>query len=112
MAAAFSEPDRFARLALHSPRLKPDEIEKLSQAETGPAVAFVEWSQFEPRIPEENLDFQLLAERTVKLLAGVGTDVERSETATGPGWLSWSSRLDRSLARVLPAGGPDSRARP
>lgn len=102
VTAAVRAPEKFERVAVHSLRIKADEIEKLGTVEKGPAAAYIEWSRYEPRQRDQNLDYRATSRRLVALLEDAGTAVESAEVATGPGWLAWASRLDRSLRVLLP----------
>ena len=102
VTAAVRASGEFVRVAVHSPRIKADELAKLDAAGGGPAAAYVEWSRYEPVIRDENLDYRQLARRLVETLEDAGIEVVGSEVVPGPGWLSWSARLDRSLELLLP----------
>ncbi len=105
LSAAVRAPERFARVAIHSPRIKPEDRPWLTDAETLPDV-FIEWSRYEPRIREDNMDFRASSKWLVESLEQAGVSVTASELAAGPSYPSWSSRLDQSLAFLLP---PDTR---
>ena len=106
LVLALRAPGKFPRLALHSPRIPAADFSGVPPGAAAPEAAFIEWSRYEPRIHDENLDYRALAERTAELLRRAGTTVVSAELATGPGWTSWGARLDRSLAFLLPPDGP------
>ena len=60
------------------------------------------WSEYELHLRDENTDYHTAARRIVERFRSLGSHVVATEVPQGPGFMSWSSRLDRVLAFLLP----------
>ena len=99
---ACRDPERFPRVAVQSPFVDPEDFALLEAAPGCPKAAYVDWSRFEPVIRDENVDYRSTAARVVEFLERRGCAPTGGEVPAGPGWPSWSSRLDRVLEVLLP----------
>ena len=102
LALGFLHAERFPRIAVQSPYADPEDFELLAGASSAPAVTYIDWSRFEPRVLDENDDAHATALRLHALLIEKGVAVSGGEVAAGPGWGSWARRLDRVLPILLP----------
>lgn len=102
LALAFAAPERYARVAVQSPLLEAEDFALMEAARTAPAHVYVDWSRYEARIGDENVDYRSAARRLVALLAERGAAVVAQEVEAGPGFPSWTSRLETVLAHLLP----------
>ena len=102
LALAALAPDRFRRIAVQSPAADVEDFEVLARAEGAPSAVYVDWSEYELQLRDENLDYRTAARRVAEHFRSLGCEVVAEEVAAGPGFASWSSRLDRVLAFLLP----------
>lgn len=102
LALAALAPGRFRRVAVFSPAIDPEDFALLERASALPEAAYVDWSAYETRLGDENIDYREAARRLVELLESSGCAVTGGEFPTGPGFAGWSTRLDDALALLLP----------
>ncbi len=102
LVAAFRAPERFPRVALQSPEIDPEELALIEPTQGRPEHVYLDWSRYETRVLDENTDYRSMARKLERVLQSRGCTVSGGEVQAGPGWDSWSSRLDRVLAALLP----------
>ncbi len=99
---SLKSPHRFARLIVQSPFMDGADLELLAGVQGAPEVCYLDWSRYEPRVQDENLDYRAAARQLRSELTARGVRLHGTEVTTGPGWTSWVSRIDQALAAVLP----------
>ena len=102
LALAALAPERFRRLAVLSPAPNPEDFDLLEQAQEAPAAVYVDWSEYELCLRDENTDHRASAIRIVEHFRALGCEVVTAEVPQGAGFASWSARLGRVLPFLLP----------
>ncbi len=98
----FESPELVPRIAVLSPYLDPEDFVHLETLKEKPDAVFLEWSQYEARIQDENTDYRASAQRFEQFAKQRGSRVVGGEVVAGPGWVSWSARLEEVLSFLLP----------
>jgi outer membrane protein assembly factor BamB/enterochelin esterase-like enzyme len=102
LALAALAPERFRRLAVQSPYADVEDFRLLESATGAPEAVYVEHSAFELLYRDENADYALNARRLAEHFRARGCEIGGGEVPEGPGFASWSARLDEVLAFLLP----------
>ena len=102
LALAALAQEGYPRLAVFSAAADPEDFALLERTERAPEAIYIEWSQYEGRLPDENSDYRQAGHRLVELFEARDCEVLGGEVLPGPGFASWSARLDRVLAFLLP----------
>jgi outer membrane protein assembly factor BamB/enterochelin esterase-like enzyme len=94
--------ERFRRVAVQSPYVDPGDFRTLERATTHPAAVYIDWSRLEARKRDENTDYRAAAVRLAEHFRTRGCEVVGGEVPQGPGFASWTARLDDVLSFLLP----------
>ena len=95
-------PEQFSRLVIFSPYMDEPDFQSIQSLDTYPERVYLEWSQFEPSIRDENSDYRESARRLWNLFESKGYQLKGGEISSGPGWISWIRRIDHVLEFALP----------